>query len=472
MKKILFLSLIMLFSCSTVFADFSWSDSPKSITDSEFKEIIEQYTEYDVSGEDFTTYTGNYTYNNVLNAIFKDTYHKAFFDMGDNKVGIRYKTSAWNLSLSGQKYNLDYLISLVFDFTNKTLNYQSIDTNTTYFADKGWVINLEDVTTIDWQSEAYQSNLIYDSFFLVLGQFYGTEGSLLNQIWDFEVNTAIYNNDVYTGNILFSENNVSWLTTNLSENFLSNNYKYYAEFYSYDSSGVSRNASKKELIKEINITELSIYQPTLEEVNNAIKKDSNYQDYSYTVTLYIVNGEEEKKLLESDLFIINSQPLAEIQYFVLKYEYFNYSPYIGIGGGGGSSSGDNITIEDVENIISGVFDSDTSNINSGDSSVLTDNNFQIEDPTENIIFGTFQNIANVMTSVDNSPIETTFMGEPIILRPDVWKVPDGPLKALFVAYFCYWVGKSIILDIRKTINKFKEGNFESIATEDISANMV
>lgn len=137
------------------------------------------------------------------------------------------------------------------------------------------------------------------------------------------------------------------------------------------------------------------------------------------------------------------------------------------------------TSGDVKDIISGetdkiisIFSGDTSNIDSGDSSILTDNKYQIDDPTEDILTGTFKQIADVMMTVDDSPIQTEFMGKQIELRPDYWKIPDGPLKALFVAYFSYWVGKTIILDIRKTINKFKEGNFEQIATEDITADMV
>ena len=115
---------------------------------------------------------------------------------------------------------------------------------------------------------------------------------------------------------------------------------------------------------------------------------------------------------------------------------------------------------------------DTSSTDSSSSSILTENEFDIEDPTADTLTNTFQGIANIMTTVDNSPVSVDFMGEQVELRPDYFKIPDGPIKSLFVAYFCYWVGKSIILDIRKTINKFKEGNFEQVGSEDITADMV
>lgn len=328
-KKLIIITLIMTVICSTVNADYSWSNETKTITDLEFKEIVSENTPYDVMNEDFTTYTGNYKYNNVLNAIFKNTYHKAFFDMGDNKLGIRYNTSPWKLSVGANRYTLNYLITLVFDFQNKTLNYQSIDTNTEYFIDKGWQLS-GDTTSEEFQSYAYQQNIIYETYFLVLGEFYSTSNLLLNGVEDYEINEMSYDDEIYTGKIIFSYDDNSWITSDLSETFYSGdekNFSYYLEAYDYTENGVDKGITTEKLIGSIYFSSEATYHPSVEQVEQAMKEIDGYMNYAYTISLRPFES-TSTHLLSSDLFIVDAKPIALIPYFKYKYDYLYYGGYI------------------------------------------------------------------------------------------------------------------------------------------------
>lgn len=128
---LIILSVISIFIwiSGTVFAveeEISWSSTPQSVNDVQLKEIIIQNTDYNVSGENFYSYTGS-NYSNVLQSLLNVNYLKAFIDLGDNKVLVLYGSSA-NMSLSSYQGNpLYYVITGVngytFDFINKTLTF-------------------------------------------------------------------------------------------------------------------------------------------------------------------------------------------------------------------------------------------------------------------------------------------------------------------------------------------------------------
>lgn len=104
------------------------------------------------------------------------------------------------------------------------------------------------------------------------------------------------------------------------------------------------------------------------------------------------------------------------------------------------------------------------------------NNFvdtEIEDPSDDFFTWIFDNLENIFLSTEEQTLEFSLYTDNVYeISTNQIIVPDGILKTLVGLScdfgICYWILK----DVRKTINKVKEGSIESLADEDITANMV
>lgn len=117
-------------------------------------------------------------------------------------------------------------------------------------------------------------------------------------------------------------------------------------------------------------------------------------------------------------------------------------------------------------------DSDTSNLDDSASGILNNDKYDINDPTVGLINSCVNGVKNVLTTTNNEPLQVKIRNNTFNISPSVFILPDGIIKSFLIAFYSYYVGRSIILDIRKMINKFKDGNIEDIGKDDISANMV
>lgn len=98
---------------------------------------------------------------------------------------------------------------------------------------------------------------------------------------------------------------------------------------------------------------------------------------------------------------------------------------------------------------------------------------EVDDPSEDFFSWIFNQIENVFLSTSPEVFEfSLYTGNVYRINSNDIKVPDGIIKTLIGLScdfsICYWIMK----DVRKVINKIKEGNIEALADEDITANMV
>lgn len=342
------ISLIIWLS-GTVFGaseEIGWSDSPRGITDADFKEIISSYTNYDVSSEDFNTYVctthSNYTYNTILsNYLLNDNFNKAFYEV-ENGVAFMcsdadfkfYYTNGYN----SKYYSLSNM-TWVFNFEDKIFyygnsssypdTYLSGTSTSTLGYELGYNLSSSGVAESEFTTSAFQQQLMYKTFFLVLGKVYSSSSVLLNDTISYKVTSNEYDGIVYTGDINFSTEFESWITEDLSDSFISSGdtFTYYLEAYPYTEDSFSLSSDYMVKISDVVFTGNSIYQPTISNVQLAMETIDGYMNYGYTITLCL-NNNPSNYLLCSDLFIVDAKPIAMIPYFKMKYDYIYYAEYV------------------------------------------------------------------------------------------------------------------------------------------------
>lgn len=116
---------------------------------------------------------------------------------------------------------------------------------------------------------------------------------------------------------------------------------------------------------------------------------------------------------------------------------------------------------------------------SGDATI-TDNELlekfpevEIEDPSEDFFSWIFSQIENVFLSTEPQSFEfSLFTENKYSVSSEQIKVPDNAIKTLVGLSTAFGIFYWILKDVRKTINKIKEGSIEALATEDITADMV
>lgn len=116
----------------------------------------------------------------------------------------------------------------------------------------------------------------------------------------------------------------------------------------------------------------------------------------------------------------------------------------------------------------------------GEEAQTTENEFknnfpevEIDDPSEDFFSWVFDNIENIFVSTSEQEFSfSLYTNTTYTINSSMVYVPNGVVKTLIGLFcdfgICYW----IIRDVRKVINKIKEGSIEAIADEDITANMV
>lgn len=223
-------------------------------------------------------------------------------------------------------------------------------------------------------------------------------------------------------------------------------------------------------------------------------------DISFYIDRY-VNGEWEQvsnagqydKLMDYDdpYYIyfsnINYLPVGVYRYrAVYDYDHQYYSDNF------------NITYEYIENEgnISGNIDQNTGeidvdvNIDTGETVDnikdflgqdvdITEDEFSenfptvdVDDPSDDFFSWIFEQIENIFTSTSAQILQFELFGTTYSYSSNDVYVPNNALKTFIGLSSDFSICMWIIKDVRKVINKIKEGNIEALSDEDITANMV
>lgn len=195
-------------------------------------------------------------------------------------------------------------------------------------------------------------------------------------------------------------------------------------------------------------------------------------------------------------------------YIGFEIFYKNQSDYYGpyqltvSNSSSGSGSGSNTSVQDytnqfsnLENSINGTtqaIESQTNAINGTTQAVNDTNDFlkdntvddsqfnlptvDVNDPTANFFDTIFMGLYNAVTNNEEKTISLEILGNNInissadfnYLNGNEWNV----LRIILSSMWVFGIGIYILKDIRKMIDKIKDGNVENMATDDIKANMV
>lgn len=98
---------------------------------------------------------------------------------------------------------------------------------------------------------------------------------------------------------------------------------------------------------------------------------------------------------------------------------------------------------------------------------------EVNDPTSDFFTWIFEQIENVFTNTTPQVFEfSLFSGTTYKINSNDVKTPNSPLKTFVALSISFSIFYYILQDVRKIVNKVKEGQIESLAQEDITANMV
>lgn len=129
----------------------------------------------------------------------------------------------------------------------------------------------------------------------------------------------------------------------------------------------------------------------------------------------------------------------------------------------------NNSINNINNFLSGDITKNPEDI----KGALTIDTSEIDDPSNDFFTWVFNQIQNIFTSTEEQSFNfKLFTENEYTVSSSQIYVPDSTIKTLigyagaFAIY--YW----IIKDVRKTINKIKEGNIENLSNEDVTANLL
>lgn len=103
------------------------------------------------------------------------------------------------------------------------------------------------------------------------------------------------------------------------------------------------------------------------------------------------------------------------------------------------------------------------------------NNFptvEVDDPSEDFFSWIFDQIENIFTSTSAQTLQFDLFGTTYSYSSNDVYVPNNTLKTMIGLSCDFSICMWIIKDVRKVINKIKEGNIEALSDEDITANMV
>ena len=97
---------------------------------------------------------------------------------------------------------------------------------------------------------------------------------------------------------------------------------------------------------------------------------------------------------------------------------------------------------------------------------------EVDDPSEDFFSWIFDQIENIFTSTTAQTLQFELFGTTYSYSSNDVYVPNNTLKTFIGLYCDFSICMWIIKDVRKVINKIKEGNIEALSDEDITANMV
>lgn len=114
-----------------------------------------------------------------------------------------------------------------------------------------------------------------------------------------------------------------------------------------------------------------------------------------------------------------------------------------------------------------------------DEPTVDSNNFadafpqiEIDDQTASTFDATVENVFSAITSSGSQTIDFTVNGHTYTVNSDDLDISSSGLAPFLTALSSFGVSLFLAKDLRKEINKIKEGKFEKVASEDISADIV
>lgn len=129
----------------------------------------------------------------------------------------------------------------------------------------------------------------------------------------------------------------------------------------------------------------------------------------------------------------------------------------------------NNSINNINNFLSGDITKDSDDIKGS----LTIDTSEIDDPSEDFFTWVFNQIQNVFTSTEDQSFSfKLFTENEYTISSSQIYVPESVIKTLIGLAGTFGIYYWIIKDVRKTINKIKEGNIQNLGNEDITANLL
>lgn len=129
----------------------------------------------------------------------------------------------------------------------------------------------------------------------------------------------------------------------------------------------------------------------------------------------------------------------------------------------------NNSINNINNFLSGDITKDSDDIKGS----LTIDTSEIDDPSEDFFTWVFNQIQNVFTSTEDQSFNfKLFTENEYTVSSSQIYVPESVIKTLIGLAGTFGIYYWIIKDVRKTINKIKEGNIQNLGNEDITANLL
>lgn len=257
----------MMLICANVYGatsnnEYQWSTETKSLTINDFNNIVELCV--GISGEDFSKYTftnnSNYygsNYNEMILRLNNNNFFKGFATY-NNLFALVVQTNNYTYLTYNSSDSGYYTISSVvytFDFENKVIKYyQAVSITLNDKGNTNWRYkNTTNLTLEEFKSNAYMKNMMYDSFYLIMGELYNnsSKNTLLNYKISYKVTEKEYNEQLFSGDINFSNAFEKWITNNLSDNFKMGFYSYYLEKYDYGEDYISPNYTSREKISDV-----------------------------------------------------------------------------------------------------------------------------------------------------------------------------------------------------------------------------
>ena len=133
-------------------------------------------------------------------------------------------------------------------------------------------------------------------------------------------------------------------------------------------------------------------------------------------------------------------------------------------------AGDNTSSDDN---INNFFNEDITKNPNEIQGALTIDTGNMNDPSNDFFTWVFDQIKNVFTSTEEQSFKfKLFTTNEYTISSSQIYVPDCVIKTLIGLAGAFGIYYWIIKDVRKTINKIKEGNIENLANEDVTANLL